>query len=251
MLTDFNDEADYYDLLEKRNVGLHKKVNDYLINLFRNYNINEVIDFSCGTGAQAIPLSDAGFIVTAIDISERMLQKAMEKCHKQNISFRIGDMRSTECGKFDAAITILNTIGYLTKDEFSQSLKNIHNNLSGNGFYIFDNTNRQALENGMLNRERFLDIAMEYDGNKIVRFVKSDYDKLSGIAKWDWEVYIQRENSPMHIETGSWVRQTYTLTELESVLKQNNFKIAEVLDRNIKTFSENDSFSYLIVAKKE
>jgi len=52
-----------------------------------------VLDVGCGTGILSLLLSEMGHIVTGIDISEGMLQKAKEKANALNLSinFRIGD----------------------------------------------------------------------------------------------------------------------------------------------------------------
>lgn len=250
MLSNFDKEAEYYDLLEQRNQGLHKSINQFLIELFEKYSVESVIDFSSGTGAQAIPISEKGFKVTAVDISEKMLNKAKQKTQNQNITYRLGDMRSSIFGVFDACIAILNSVGYLTIDEFESALRNINNNLNDGGLFIFDNTNKKALLNGMLFEDEFIDIATEYNGYKIVRFVKSDYDKSNGIAKWNWKVCIQKGFTPMVIENGTWVRQTYSIEEMDVMLRSNGFKISQVLDRNLCEYNDIKSFAYLIVARK-
>ncbi len=78
MSTDFN-EADLYDLFETKNGILHNKINEFLSDLLSKRKFSNIIDFSCGTGAQAIPLSKAGFNVTAVDNISELIEKAKEK----------------------------------------------------------------------------------------------------------------------------------------------------------------------------
>ena len=47
-------------------------------------------------------------------------------------------MRTINVGNFDAAITIFNAVGHLTKAGFSKTMRNIHRNLNDEGIYIFD-----------------------------------------------------------------------------------------------------------------
>ncbi|MHC1572714.1 MAG: class I SAM-dependent methyltransferase [Methanosarcinales archaeon] len=67
-----------------------------------------VLDVGCGTGTISLLLSEIGHIVTGIDISEGMLQKAKEKANILNLSinFRIGDAENLpfEDESFDVVI---------------------------------------------------------------------------------------------------------------------------------------------------
>lgn len=60
------------------------------------------------------------------------------KQEKINVSLLQGDMRNISVGKFDAAITIFNAIGHLTKSGFEKAMRNIHRNLHDGGIYVFD-----------------------------------------------------------------------------------------------------------------
>jgi 2-polyprenyl-3-methyl-5-hydroxy-6-metoxy-1,4-benzoquinol methylase len=78
--------------------------------------------------------------VTGSDISSGMLKIAKRKAsqEKLNIKFLQGDMRNIRVGKFDAAITIFNAIGHLTKAGFEKTMRNIYQNLNAGGIYVFD-----------------------------------------------------------------------------------------------------------------
>lgn len=51
-----------------------------------------VLDVGCGTGRHSIWLAQAGAVVSAIDFSEGMLQKARSKAETSNVDFHVHDL---------------------------------------------------------------------------------------------------------------------------------------------------------------
>ena len=45
-----------------------------------------ILDVGCGTGRHAIELAKRGYSVTGVDLSDSMLQQAMEKAHGEKVS---------------------------------------------------------------------------------------------------------------------------------------------------------------------
>jgi len=68
----------------------------------------KVLDVGTGTGAIALPLADAGHIVTALDLTTEMLEKAKANAQQQGltIDFKIGDAENLpfEDNTFDVVI---------------------------------------------------------------------------------------------------------------------------------------------------
>lgn len=250
MGTDFNIEADHYDLFEAKNAKLHESLNKFMIDFFHTRNIHNVLDFSCGTGAQAIPLAEAGFKITAVDIADKMLDLAREKGKHCQIKFINGDMRRSHIGIFDACISILNSTGYLSKSDFILSLKNIRENLKPGGYFIFDNTNRGYIDSGHLMTHELIDTVAEINSKKLVRFVTANYDKSKGIVTWDWRVAVQEGCAPIIQSSGKWIRQTYSKVELKDILSKQGFTLESIYDRTLIEFNESNSFAFFSIAKR-
>ena len=66
-----------------------------------------VLDVPCGSGASALAAARAGASVTAVDISESLIELARAKA-PANLSVRIADMRDLgyEDGHFDAVVSV-------------------------------------------------------------------------------------------------------------------------------------------------
>ncbi|HTF64359.1 MAG TPA: class I SAM-dependent methyltransferase [Edaphobacter sp.] len=80
-----------------------------------------MLDVSCGIGTQAIGLAKNGFQVTASDVSERAIERAIleAKRHEQLVAFSVCDMlaaRAQHGSGFDIAITCDNSLPHLLTD---------------------------------------------------------------------------------------------------------------------------------------
>ena len=250
-INDFDSEAEYYDLFENKNQPLFDLINNFLKKLFLKNKIKTVLDVTCGTGAQAIPLSKKGFHVLGSDIGKSLLKIAAAKSKNlPNIKFVHGDARRSKHGKFDAVISILNSLGYLTKNDFKKALANINHNLSDNGLLIFDNTNRSCLDCGNFITDKIIDTAGERANIKFIRFSKSKYSKKTGIILTRWETLIQCGHRKPMKNDGLWKRQTYSLNDLKNIFNETGFKLENIYDRSLADFDEKRSFSYMVVARK-
>ena len=72
----FDTAAQYYDLFELKSQPMYANIMNILETHFTRHRVTSVLDFACGTGAQAIPLARKGYHVTACDISTELLHVA-------------------------------------------------------------------------------------------------------------------------------------------------------------------------------
>src|SRR5215210_443349 len=92
-----------------------------------------VVEWGAGTGRLAAPLVGAGFDVTAVEVSESMLEKGREK--GDAIEWIHGDMRDAMLGrKYDLAICAFNSfLCLLSLDDALYFLRNACDHLSPGG----------------------------------------------------------------------------------------------------------------------
>lgn len=77
----------------------------------------EVLDLCCGMGRHSMALSDCGYQVTAIDLSEVLLAEARRYDAEGRIAFIQGDMRAVPLEKpFDAVVNLFTSFGYFDND---------------------------------------------------------------------------------------------------------------------------------------
>lgn len=103
----YNKEADHYDKFNDENSNT---INKTIASTLKEHKIKTVLDMTCGTGSQVFWLAKQRFLVTGLDINQKMLNIAKNKAKKLKIDvdFKKGDMRTSKVGKFDAVLTVFN-----------------------------------------------------------------------------------------------------------------------------------------------
>lgn len=113
----------------------------YLQGLLSEYNITEgiVVELACGTGEITRRLSDVGYDMIGVDLSEEMLEIAREKC-QANVLLLHQDMRKLDLyGSAAAIVCICDGMNYLcSKEELEQTFHQVSLFLDRGGMFIFD-----------------------------------------------------------------------------------------------------------------
>lgn len=79
-----------------------------------------LLDLGCGTGEHARFLASLGYRVSGVDLSESMIEKALEADNPDSVSFVLGDIRrlgDSVSGRFGGALCIGNALPHLTNEE--------------------------------------------------------------------------------------------------------------------------------------
>lgn len=92
-----------------------------------------VVEWGAGTGRLAVPLAEAGYEVTAVEVSENMVEKGREKGNA--VDWVRGDMRSAEPGrKYGLAVCAFNSfLCLLDVDDALAFLRNVREHLAPGG----------------------------------------------------------------------------------------------------------------------
>lgn len=219
--------------------------------ILKKYKVKTVLDLTCGTGSQVFWLTKRGYKVTGSDISPGMLKIAKSKAstEKINIKLLLGDMRTIRVGKFDAAITIFNAIGHLTKLGFEKAMRNIHRNLNDDGIYVFDIFNlNYVLDNNNISKLS-LD-RVKTVGNTKLREIQHSIINNKGILISYTTYYIQKGSDKPKISKTVGTLQLYTAKELRDMLTRNGFKVLEQYGINGSKFSEMKTERIITIATR-
>jgi ubiquinone/menaquinone biosynthesis C-methylase UbiE len=102
----------------------------------------KLLELGCGTGNMTLCLKEKGMEVIAVDLSQEMLQTAMEKAIKKRykIMFVNQDMTAFEMNKkFDYIFSFCDAYNYITKEnQLKDSFDKVYNHLKPGGYFVFD-----------------------------------------------------------------------------------------------------------------
>lgn len=100
----------------------------------------KILDLACGSGELSLRLSQQGFSVIGLDLSEAMLEVAKSKDSHHQIDFRLGDMRDFDLKtSVDMVICAVDSLHYLENiDQLHQTFTCVKRHLNDGGIFIFD-----------------------------------------------------------------------------------------------------------------
>ncbi len=240
----------YYDLLSASQDEIDRK-NHFIDRILSQHKVKTVLDFTCGTGAQLFGLTTLGYQVTGVDLSPFLLKIAREKSQQKKLGVELieGDVRETQVGSFDAAITIFNAIGHLTKTDFEKGIRNIHENLVNGGLYVFDIFNLNAMTDDAI-KNLAMDVKVRTGNTKIYHSQNSEIDRENGrLTSYDC-FNIEKECNEPKVLKDKFTLQIYTARELRRILIRNGFEVLGQYELNGSKLSEQETVNMLTVAKK-
>ncbi|HVZ80787.1 MAG TPA: class I SAM-dependent methyltransferase [bacterium] len=113
--------------------------------------LKEILDLGCGPGHLALPLLEAGYRVTGLDLSEEMLALAKVRCARYlptgQAQFLAMDMTRSLPGRhFGTAVSSYNSVNHL-KDpgQLRECFRSVKNSLHPLGAFLFDFHTLQGL----------------------------------------------------------------------------------------------------------
>lgn len=248
---DYSKYAKYYDAFELAGYSESEELNLFLDELFTINGIRKILDFSCGTGAQAVGLAKFGYKILACDLNPEMLKIAKNKAKgMKNISFKQGDMCSENYGIFDACISIFNSVGHLSEEDFVRFLKNAYQHLEVGGVFVFDILNYDAMLSPLFTQYEHMDKELWVD-DYLVNHVRScELDEAKRQILVNSSIYVQDGVSEPEVWHEFWQMQIYSAAQVEKHLKDVGFKEIHWFGQNGISFCDKTTDVILVIAQK-
>jgi len=246
----YNKDSKNYDAFNE-NTDNSRTTNSTIEKILKQHKVKTVLDLTCGTGSQVFWLAKHGYQMTGSDISPGMLNVAKRKAKKEkiNVPFLLGDMRTIKVGTFDAALTIFNAVGHLTKAGFEKTMRNVCANLHDGGIYVFDIFNRSYLTHD----NNITKLSIEWIrivGDIKLREIQHSIIDYKGLLVSYTTNYEQKSSGKLKASKSVGTLQTYTAKELQEMLVRNGFKVLGQYAMDGSKFLEKETERILTVAKK-
>ena len=212
---------EYLNVYQHRDKKDARELLQLVLNNIDTENVRTVLDMAAGYGRHAEILSKKGFDVTAVDLSEMLLNIAINNAEKENlnIEFVHSDIRKFNPDKkFDLIINLFTSIGYFDEDEENfKVLNKAYNLLAENGYFILDYMNKNFVRNTL--------VPLSVDKTDDGTIIQNRYIKGDRIIK---EIIIEREGKQNKYYES--VRM-FSYDELISIMQKIGFRV-------LKTFGD-------------
>jgi SAM-dependent methyltransferase len=220
----------------------------------RELNFNKslkILDVGCGTGRHSIELTKREYKTVGIDLSDSMLQKALEKAKALNIDIEVIrlDARNLPFDKeFDAAIMLCEGgFPLMETDEMNyEILKNVSKALKDKSKFIFTTLN--GLFPLYHSVEKF---CAENSQEKIVTYKSNSFDLMT-FRDFNITEFVDDLGNKKTLNCNE---RYYVPSEITWMLKTLRFNKIEIFGAKLGAFSRNDTlttedFEMLAIAEK-
>ena len=221
----YEEFADYYDrLMEADYATISEVIDSFVVAERKKRGI--LLDLGCGTGCLCELMAKKGYDVIGVDVSERMLSKAMEKRLESGLPIQYLRQNMTELdmfGTIDVAICTLDSLNHLRNfDEVRKTFAGVSLFAEPGGLFVFD-------VNTLYKHEKIL------GNNTFVYETEDVFLVWQNFLGGDGEVEI---NLDIFAQTGNVYRRyceefaekAYDLELIRAELLRNDFEILGVCD---------------------
>lgn len=189
---------------------------------------NLVVDLGCGTGTLAEIMYRKGYDVMGVDVSEEMLNIAMEKKEKSGseILYLQQDMRELELySTVGTVYSVCDSLNYiLEEEELAEVFGRVNNYLFPGGIFIFDfNTDYKYRE--------LIGEATIAENREDCSFIwENYYDAEEQINEYDLTVFVREEGDCFRRFTETHLQRGYTLEQMSALVHRAGMELLEAMD---------------------
>ena len=220
--------AEVYDLFMDQ--VPYEKWSRRITEILKEYGISDglVLDLGCGTGSMTELLADAGYDMIGVDLSDSMLDIAMEKRAQSghNILYLQQDMREFELyGTVRAVICLCDSLNYLLEeDDLLTTFKLVNNYLDPNGLFIFD-------FNTVYKYETVIGDSTIAENREDCSFIWENYYTAEDqINEYDLTIFVKQQKDLFRKFTETHLQRGYMLETMKRLVEQSGLIFVEALD---------------------
>lgn len=243
---------------------------EVITSYLKEFNIDDglVLDLGCGTGTLTAMLSELGYDMIGVDMSEDMLAMAMEKSgYDSGILYLCQDMREFELyGTVRAIVSACDSMNYLTEDKDLKTVFALAKNyLDYDGIFVFDMNTKYKYEKLLADNtfaenreecsfiwENSYDEQSQINQYDLTLFVKADDSEEYEDASIDEENadYVEDEMIPFYRYREIHYQKAYDLEIVKEYIKESGLILEAVYDGYTHDAVRDDSERVTFIARK-
>lgn len=242
----YNVFLDYYDKIVRWiNSPLDEEV-DFLNTLIKKYNPNakNILETACWTWVVAKEFKKIWYEITWLDISEKMLSKAIELDNLKKENLVLADMTNFDLQKtFDVVLCNYNSICHLlTWQDWQKFFEMAYKHLNENGIFIFDINTLFEFEN--ITRE-FAQFYNFWDDSVCLEMFKKDW-----FYEWIIKIFKKATDGRYDLIVENVKENSFPIHMIKKELKSKWFKVTEILDFHYWEVNDESERVYFVCEKK-
>ena len=233
-----------HELIEK--YGVSKPVRDAEDALASERNL--VLDLGCGTGTLTEMMYCKGYDMIGADVSEDMLNVAMEKqaAGGASILYLNQDMRELELySTVGTVYSVCDSLNYILEEaELVTVFSLVNNYLYPGGIFIFD-------FNTVYKYEKIIGDTVIAENREDCSFIwENFYDPENEINEYDLTVFVKQENELFRRFTETHFQRGYRAEQMRMLVERAGMKILEMTDADTGEDVTAESQRIYIVAQE-
>ena len=223
----------------------------YLKGLLKEYGVEDglVLDLGCGTGTMTEILASAGYDMIGVDLSEDMLDIAMDKKSESghDILYLLQDMREFELyGTVKAVVSICDSMNYITEEEdLEEVFRLVNNYLDPKGLFIFD-------FNTVYKYKEILGEQTIAENRDECSFIWDNYYyEDEKINEYELSLFIQEEDSDLYRKyQETHFQKAYELETIKKLIEQSGMEFVTAYDAFTKNAPNEKSERIYVIARE-
>lgn len=222
----------------------------YLHGLLKEYGVEEglLLDLGCGTGTLTRLLADRGYDMIGVDLSDEMLEIAMEQESEEprGILYLLQDMREFELyGTVGAIVSICDSMNYLMEyEDLVQVLRLVNNYLDPGGVFIFD------LNTIYKYRDTMGETTIAENREEGSFIWENYYDEEEMINEYDLTLFIREDDGRYQKYEETHFQRAYDLDEVKQAITEAGMEFVVMYDAFTKDAPEPDSERVYVIARE-
>ncbi len=219
----YNALADWFEYLND-DCG-YDEWSQYLIKRVKELSpsLKTCLDIGCGSGYFTRELKKAGFLVTGVDISPEMLNKAERLTREQNlkIPYILGDVTKLKVmERADLAVAVNDCFNYVQKDKLLTAFKKVYSSLKKGGYFFFDISSEYKLKNKVADK-------VSADDREDITYLSVNSREGDKVIM-DVTLFVKCENGLFERFDERHLLYIYTVDEVKAALCEAGFEILDV-----------------------